>query len=123
MGVINHNAVIATTWHEESFCLVRKRIEEKVPQDQQWLFTFTPRVMNGFQTIVLAPDGSNEGWSESDTGDDLREWFIDLLSRHVYEDGSSCWKWIEVGFGEYGAKVINTNCKNVHNDKEYATDE
>ncbi len=120
MGIMNHNAVIATTWSAE----VAERLDEWIAciPDDSSPFTKSPVVMNGIRTFVLWPDGSKEGWEESKGGDELRAALIDRLGEDDYEDGSSPWCWIEVGFGEYGQKVLRGNCKNVHGDSEYALD-
>ena len=67
--------------------------------------------VNGMVTVILAPDGSKEGWSDSDTGDRLREEFIEYLGTYNYEDDSSPWDWVEVEYGEYGQKVLRGNKK------------
>ena len=68
----------------------------------------------------MAPDGSKEGWEDSYEGDRLRDRIVERLAVDDYEDGSSPWSWVEVGFGEYGQKVIRGNCVNCYNDADYA---
>ena len=116
MGTMNHNAVIATTWDGKEV----ERIKKFTELNNSALFLFSNEVTNGYITVVLVPDGSKEGWEESDDGDDLRERFIKKLEQANYDDGSNPWDWIEVGFGEYGQKVLGGNCKNMYNDSEYA---
>jgi hypothetical protein len=58
-------------------------------------------VMNHYQSIVLAPDGSKEGWEESDTGNDRRRYFIARLKSIGH------WDFISVTFGEHG-KGLNS---------------
>ena len=67
------------------------------------------------------PDGSKEGWDTSNQGDDLRQRFIEELAKDNFNDGSSPWDWVEVGYGEYGQKVLRGNNKNSYTDEEYAT--
>jgi len=110
MGIINHNAVLATTWSEEHYKSISIWISER-SVNEQMLFLFGNNFVNGARTIVLIPDGSKEGWVESDKGDALRRSFIERLEEDKYEDGSSPWDWIEVGYGEYGQKVLRGNCK------------
>ena len=116
MGVMNHNAVIATTWKKEEV----ERIKKFAEFNNSALFLFSNEVTNGYVTVVLVPDGSKEGWEESDDGNDLRKRFIEKLEQANYDDGTNPWDWIEVGFGEYGQKVLDGNCKNMYNDSEYA---
>jgi hypothetical protein len=120
MGIENNNAVLATTWNESSM----KRIKDWIAgqdEDLRGLFTIVPALSNDKATIVLCPDGSKEGWETSNRGDDLRERFIAQLSEDDYEDGSSPWKWVEVGYGEYGQKVLRGNNVNCYGDEPYAT--
>jgi hypothetical protein len=66
-------------------------------------------------TYVFAPDGSKEGWSDSDAVDELRERFISLFSE-TYEDGSSPFDIVHVRFGRdlAGAKVVFSNAEAHH---------
>ncbi len=121
MGVENHNAVLATTWDE-------KRVDALVlwisglDDNEQGLFVFSESQINGYSTIILVPDGSKEGWDDSDKGDSLRGKFIARLREDEWEDGSSPWDWIEVGYGEYGQKVLRGNCVNCYSDIKYHGD-
>ena len=113
MGVIQHNAVIATTWSREEFARVESWIASTVPTDHRDLFKLTNVVANGYRTIVLCPDGSKEGWRLSDECDKLREKFIVELKRNDYEDGSSPWAYVDISFGEFGVNIEATNQKNL----------
>lgn len=118
MGHINHNAIIATTWNEkvavqfqswiEAYSLNKGSVAQVVSRS------------NGYTTFFVGPDGSKEGWPVSDYGDKVREQIKKRFALDNYEDGSSPWNWIEVGYGEYGQKVLDGNCKNCFNDMEYA---
>jgi hypothetical protein len=48
--------------------------------------------VNGIKTFFIAPDGSKEGWAESDDGDVKRAKFKDWLRDRFYE-------WVEVSYG------------------------
>lgn len=114
MGIINHNAVIATTWNKAKVEAIQEWIKT-LPKtedgfDPQILFQRVPSWTNGYITIILAPDGSKEGWKTSDQGDRLRNLFIERIEQDAYSDGSNSWNWIEVSFGEFGCKVIRSNC-------------
>ena len=119
MGVVNHNAIIATTANGQSAGDMLRWIAG-LQSDYRSLFVSSGSWVNGYQTIVLVPDGSKEGWPDSMSGDDLRAQFRARLDRCEYDDGSSPWAWVEVGFGEFGQKVLRGNCKNVYSDAEYA---
>lgn len=110
MGLIQHHAVLATTWSEDEVSRIRKWVDEIALRgvggyDPRSRFLFGDRQINGFVTVVLAPDGSNEGWDDSDFGDTIRYEFIQAIRLAEYDDGSSPWDWIEVGYGEAGFGV------------------
>jgi hypothetical protein len=109
MGTINHNAIIAVTCDSNLADNFQKWVNTLLQQD---LIIKAGSWENGYQTFVVVPDGSKEGGLESNNGDTLRNKVIERLKKDNYEDGSSPWDWIEVGFGEYGQKVLQGNCKN-----------
>ncbi|MHA1833592.1 MAG: hypothetical protein ACTSV7_06335 [Candidatus Baldrarchaeia archaeon] len=51
--------------------------------------------VNAFISFFVPPDGSKEGWLESDEGDDKRELFKNWLISKNY----SCLDWIEIRYG------------------------
>ena len=89
MGYIRHNAIIATTWRPDSAgSLVeyaRGLRMEAVAGD---------KLMNGYITVCINPDGSKEGWEDSNYGDQARERIKDWIRAH--ED---MWEWCEVAYG------------------------
>ena len=56
--------------------------------------------LNNVVSFFVAPDGSNEGWDDSDKGDDNRDAFIEWLESLRYDDGSSPLAWAEVQYGD-----------------------
>ena len=110
MGMMQHHAIIATTWDEKTFEAIKGWIS-KLGKDHQELFLTGGSWVNGHQTVVMVPDGSKEGWETSDKGDGLRDAFIQRLEADSYgedEDGESegsPWRWAEIGFGECGQSI------------------
>lgn len=119
MGAHNHNAVLATTWSDEHYEAIRRWVDGLEPVDRR-LFMFGSVVVNMIRTVVLMPDGSYEGLESSNRGDYLRKIFIDRLEADGYSDGSSPWSWVEVGYGEYGQKLLRGNNENRHGAEGYA---
>jgi len=78
------------------------------PEETKSLFVLGPNVTNGYRTVILVPDGSKEGWPESDDGDSTGASFIDFIEK----DESGFWDWIEVGYGELGQEILRGNCTN-----------
>jgi hypothetical protein len=120
MGIMNHNAVLATCELEDPIKRMKAWIKKRGLRNH---FMISEPQINGNVTFCLIPDGSKENWEGSKQGDEKRKLFIEKLKQEVYADGSSSWSWIEVGYGEYGSKILDTNCANCYNDKEYALDE
>lgn len=119
MGVENNECVIATTWDSESMNKLKLWVST-LDSDIYSLFVFVPALMNGKETMFLAPDGSKKGWSTAKEVAAIRDALIDKLNELAFEDGSSPFDWVEVGYGEYGQAVLRGNCKNMYNDKVYA---
>lgn len=66
--------------------------------------------INDVRTFMVVPDGSKEGWPESNVGDDRRKEFVDWLKTQEYADGSSSYHWVELSYGDEDGKkpaVIN----------------
>jgi len=75
MGYIKHKAVLVTTWKD---CKeLDYFIDSQEPQHRR-LFHVTERVTNGYLTYFMAPDGSKEGWKESDDAERIRADFIKI---------------------------------------------
>lgn len=71
-------------------------------------------MVNGSASFVVVPDGSKEGWEESDLGDKRREQIKLWLRARAYSDGSTPFKWFEVEHPEDGApRVIDHQNKRV----------
>lgn len=62
-------------------------------------------------SFLVAPDGSKEGWDESELGNERRRVFKNYLRKQVYEDGSSWLRWCEVQYGddENDDRMIDAN--------------
>ncbi len=118
MGVRNNECVIATTWDNASLVNVCEWLEKNAPDR----FCVIESPVNNYRTIFLAPDGSNKGWPEAELGKSLRDQFINHLDAYNYSDGSSPFDWVEVGYGEFGQKVLQGNCINRYSDKPYEED-
>lgn len=100
MGYIRHHAILVTG--------------ADYPQAQEWLQAahrlaiaagcdvspISRPTMNGYQSFTVFPDGSKEGWIESDAGDARRHAFLEWMDKARHEDGSTGVKWVEVQYGD-----------------------
>jgi len=55
---------------------------------------------NHYYSFVVFPDGSKEGWEESEKGDANRAAFKAWLEQQRFEDHSSPYAWVEVQYGD-----------------------
>ena len=121
MGIRNHECIIATTWDDKAMGKVRSWVMD-LPVYERALFTFHDGLVNNEATLFVAPSGSKKGWEEDLELERIRNKLVELICSFDYEDGSNPFYFVEVGFGEYGQKILRGNCKNVYNDKPYAED-
>lgn len=134
MGVENNEIIIATIYrftraadNNGVFVDVVDKVKcwvNDLQTDEKSLFAFINSLFNDKVTIILGPDGSKKGESckKYQINKNLRTKFIELIETFNYSDGSNPFDWVEVGYGEYGQKILRGNCKNRYNDKEYAVD-
>jgi hypothetical protein len=58
---------------------------------------------NGYRSFLVAPDGSSEGWAESDESDDYaerRERYVAWLRSRINEDFTSSVAWVYLQYGD-----------------------
>ena len=95
MGYIAHNAIIVTTWNADAMLGVVAKCASLGAE----VIGPSKSEINQTQTILICPDGSKEGWEESDAGDRRRSELRDYFDTWKYEDGSSPLEWCEVRYG------------------------
>lgn len=95
MGYMRHDAIVVTSWK-------RAAIEEAAEKARALgLEVLGPsaEVTNGISTLLVCPDGSKEGWDESDAFDAKRAAYLGYLNGVRYEDNSSCLSWVALAYG------------------------
>lgn len=95
MGYMAHNAIIVTSEMEGPITSAHTQATALGLQCSAIIKSH----VNGIQTFLVAPDGSKEGWAESDLGDELRASFVSWLRRQTLSDGSSHLEWCEIRYG------------------------
>ncbi len=104
MGYIEHAAVIVTVsdYANDGDLAPGPKVEalrESLPEQWRPLVIGPVRaVVNGYDTYAFLPDGSKEGWRDSDQGDEYRSQFKAIFAFR-YEDGSSPFDVVEVRYG------------------------
>lgn len=106
MGIMSHHAIVVTAGYgDHAEVAHRKAIE--IFGDEGAVSPLSPEAVNGFRSFCVFPDGSKEGWSESEHGDAARALFIEWLNRRRYCDGSTPYTWAEIEMGECGSPKGN----------------
>jgi len=94
MGYMRHHAIIVTSWDHNA---LDAALHQAVLLGNTCT-TISVSPTNDYRTFVVVPDGSKEGWEDSDKGDlaryQLRCWIADQ------EDGGSRFSWAEVMYGD-----------------------
>lgn len=104
MGHATHHTIIVTTFSEDASLKAHKQASI-VFKDISKIFTSET---NAYYTFFIPPDGSKDGWPESDCGDKQRSAFMDWVESQAYDDGSNCLKAVEVFYDnpEFDAGII-----------------
>lgn len=96
MGYMRHHAIVVTSWHTG---LLHAAHDEAIRLGMS-VTDITDPVINGYRSFLVAPDGSKEGWPQSDLGDTRRTAFMEWLDDHRFEDDSTALGWCEVQFAD-----------------------
>lgn len=101
MGYMKHDAIVVTSWNMDHLGAAH---EEAVKIGLS-VSDLTKAVINGYKSFLIAPDGSKEGWDDSEIGKDMRKQWID------YMDSSNNYsEWIHVQFA--GDQISDNEIKN-----------
>jgi hypothetical protein len=95
MGYMRHHAIIVTSFNVKYAAELRD-IAAGIFGDA--VTDMLHAKVNGYYSFMVGPDGSKEGWQESEDGDKRRDRFIAEL-RAAYKRGVYC-KWVEVQYGD-----------------------
>lgn len=99
MGYTRHHAILVTSWDRKKIEEIRDHLREHAGIGDLASEIVDSRI-NGYATLMIAPDGSKEGWAESEEGNQDRAEFMTYLRTHDYYDGSSPLDWVLVQYGD-----------------------
>lgn len=95
MGYMSHNVIVVTSWSRKDLTnAINKAIEFGL-----YVVCPSDETSNGISSFMICPDGSKEGWDESNYFDELRKNYISYLNSIRYEDNSSPLSWFEARYG------------------------
>ncbi len=92
MGYMQHHAILVTTYRQSLAEMARAKAQEIFGEEFSTLVS--EPVTNGYHSFAIFPDGSKEGWQDSDQGERYRADFISWLKAHD-EYG-----WVLVQYGD-----------------------
>jgi hypothetical protein len=105
MGDIYHHAiiVIGTEWRSHQLVAAR----EYAIEAGNSVTEIVPSRTNGFSSFMVAPDGSKEGWANSNEGDEARDKLVAFLTDY---ENNGLLEWVEVYFGwEGGTRITRSS--------------
>ncbi len=121
MGYMKHHAIVVTHWetgkvkeaHEKATEIFKSRFKKVFGiSDGDLVSPIISGVVNSQDSFFIAPDGSKEGWEDSNAGNDARKEFLDWLqnSKDNYCD------YVEIEFG--GDSNMDEVIRSKHTDLE-----
>ncbi len=90
MGYIRHDAIIATSFEEDHIKTARLKARKTGLTCSE--IVYSP--MNGYASFMIVPDGSKEGWEDSQNGDKMRKVWIRWIQK-----SELCIDWAHISFG------------------------
>lgn len=96
MGYMRHHAIIVTSWDDTKLKLAHIKALELFSTQ---VSIIVPSPINGYTSFFIAPDGSKEGWEDSNIGDRKRSEFIAYVENRDRYDFSSL-SYCEVYYGD-----------------------
>jgi hypothetical protein len=108
MGTMRHHGMLVTTLNED---LAKRAHAKAVELFGDLVSEMKESKVNGymsFAVFAIFPDGSKEGWGDSDEGDANRAKFKAWLQAPLYEDGYSPFDWVDVQYGadDHDTRII-----------------
>lgn len=97
MGYTRHHAIIVTAYSEKDIKSAHRKAKGIFYKPQ--VSNICESAINSWYTFTVTPDGSKEGWPQSEAGDDQRHKFISWLNSKRFDDNSSPFDWVEIQYG------------------------
>lgn len=110
MGYMRHHAIVVTGYEPDNHDRVADAYGKAVSLGLN-VSNVIESPVNGYRSFLVAPDGSKEGWDDSDAGDKRRDAFVDWL--RSLEDGWLAWAEVRYGDDDGQAAVIRGSDKNL----------
>lgn len=90
MGFVAHHAIIVTSWEWKHL----RRAQREAKRLGMSVTNKIQGPVNAYRSFLIGPDGSKEGWEDSDIGDKRREeWKAFVVREKLWVE------WVEVNYG------------------------
>jgi hypothetical protein len=105
MTAVMHDTIVVTSWNRA----LLKAAHSKAKSLMTHVSGIVPGTINGYTSFMVAPDGSKEGWAESDEANTARETLLAWMDSKAYADGSNSLEYATVRFGDQEAPEVSGN--------------
>lgn len=109
MGYIKHNAIVVTGASYDSIRFHKAYDKARELFGYESVSDTVKSTLNGYISFLVAPDGSKEGWPESNEYDDKRKQLADYIDSLAYDDGSNSIDFVDVGYDEDHEASVERN--------------
>ena len=99
MGIIQHDAIVIVSGNAAHI----EEARDFAVSTGLAVSEMSPVLINGYQSFCVFPDGSKEGWEDSDRGDESRRAILEWLAEY------NSFQWAAVSVGELGAYLMETS--------------
>lgn len=106
MGFILHHAIVVTCWNSKHI----EQAHELAVSGGLNPTEITPAVVNGYRSFMIPPDGSKEGWEQSDEGDERRNVWIAAMYE-MRHDNYCEWAELSYGLDDGMPKILRASLK------------
>lgn len=110
MGYLRHEAVIVSGWNAEHVLQAHAAASSIFNQEGMGALVggLTHHAINGGAAFLISPDGSKEGWEQSEVGKQLRQEFIAYLKGTLARDLWLDWCLVLVGGDDGEYRVLDS---------------
>lgn len=107
---MQHHAIIVTSFDDK----ILKKAHQVASGLMPHVSGIVTGTINSQLSFAVLPDGSKEGWPESDYANAARKALKYWIDCHAYEDGSNRLEYAEVSFGELPLTVTTNQVTKHH---------
>lgn len=117
---MRHHAIIVTSWDEKLIQAAHAKACEAFEYIKaKNVSPISPQAVNFYQSFAVFPDGSKEGWADSNAGDGSRNMLVSWLQSQVDEEDNPLLDWVEVQYGddEHDTRIVSDSDEHLRDDE------